>query len=291
MTRIFLIVVAAGILLLAVGLLVIGAFPPSPRTQPIEKVLPNDRFQSTDPCLAIPHLVIRTWVSSPLDGLPRYRLTERPRWIGMSRRSWKCWRPSVVPPATPWRLICPTWTILPLSRRGAGRASAAAARPRCQTTWRDLQTAGLSARTAARRLSALRQFHRFLLRGKAYAQDDPTGLLDTPRLPASLPKYLSEQRSTPCWPPPHRAPRAAWAAGARRRWKSSTRPGCAFRNCCRCPRTALAGDAALMVIRGKGGKERMVPLSARGARSRRPDRRFAARTGAGCFRAATRADR
>ena len=27
------------------------------------------------------------------------------------------------------------------------------------------------------------------------------------------------------------------------------------------PRTALTGDAALLLIRGKGGKERMVPLS------------------------------
>ena len=41
---------------------------------------------------------------------------------------------------------------------------------------------GLSARTAARRLSALRQFHRFLLREGVRA-DDPTALLDTPRLP------------------------------------------------------------------------------------------------------------
>jgi len=46
MTRIFLIVVAAGLLLMAVGAVVVGVFPPNPRTQPVEKVLPNDRFQS-----------------------------------------------------------------------------------------------------------------------------------------------------------------------------------------------------------------------------------------------------
>src|ERR1700758_1722408 len=56
----------------------------------------------------------------------------------------------------------------------------------------DLQRAGLAARTAARRLSALRQFHRFLLR-EAVRGDDPTTLLDAPRLPRTLPKYLSEQ--------------------------------------------------------------------------------------------------
>jgi hypothetical protein len=45
MTRIFLIVVAAGLLLIAVGAMVLAVFPPNPRTQPVEKVLPNDRFQ------------------------------------------------------------------------------------------------------------------------------------------------------------------------------------------------------------------------------------------------------
>ena len=54
-----------------------------------------------------------------------------------------------------------------------------------------LHDQGLSARTAARRLSALRQFHRFLLRERI-RDDDPTLLLDSPRLPQTLPKYLSE---------------------------------------------------------------------------------------------------
>ena len=43
-------------------------------------------------------------------------------------------------------------------------------------------TAGMSARTAARRLSAVRQFYRFLLR-EGVREDDPTQLLDSPRLP------------------------------------------------------------------------------------------------------------
>ena len=54
-----------------------------------------------------------------------------------------------------------------------------------------LARAGLAARTAARRLSALRQFHRFLLR-EGVRTDDPTALLDAPRLPRALPKYLTE---------------------------------------------------------------------------------------------------
>lgn len=46
MIRIFLAVVVAGLLLLGVGALFLGAFPPQPHFQSVEKVLPNDRFQS-----------------------------------------------------------------------------------------------------------------------------------------------------------------------------------------------------------------------------------------------------
>src|ERR1700722_15812327 len=55
-----------------------------------------------------------------------------------------------------------------------------------------LARAGLAARTSARRRSALRQFHRFLLREGVRA-DAPPSLLDAPRLPRVLPKYLTEQ--------------------------------------------------------------------------------------------------
>jgi hypothetical protein len=46
MIRIFLAVVVLGLLLLAVGVVMLGAFPPAPHTQPVEKVLPNDKFQT-----------------------------------------------------------------------------------------------------------------------------------------------------------------------------------------------------------------------------------------------------
>ena len=62
---------------------------------------------------------------------------------------------------------------------------------RCGRYLAALAARGLSARTAARRLSALRQFHRFLLR-EGMRADDPTALLDAPRLPGRLPKYLCE---------------------------------------------------------------------------------------------------
>ena len=45
MGRLLLLVVVAALLLATVGVLVLGAFPPSPRTEQVQRVLPNDRFQ------------------------------------------------------------------------------------------------------------------------------------------------------------------------------------------------------------------------------------------------------
>ena len=45
MHRMFLIVVLVGVVVLGVGFLVLGVFPPEPHPQQIQKVLPNDRFQ------------------------------------------------------------------------------------------------------------------------------------------------------------------------------------------------------------------------------------------------------
>jgi hypothetical protein len=46
MSRIFLVVVAVGLVIVAAAVLVIGAFPPNPNPQPVQKVLPNDKFQT-----------------------------------------------------------------------------------------------------------------------------------------------------------------------------------------------------------------------------------------------------
>ncbi|HET6235461.1 MAG TPA: hypothetical protein VFE41_10940 [Acetobacteraceae bacterium] len=46
MVRTFLIILAAGLIALAAGFLYLGAFPPGAHVQTIEKVLPNDKFQS-----------------------------------------------------------------------------------------------------------------------------------------------------------------------------------------------------------------------------------------------------
>ena len=44
MTRLVLVLVVFVLLLLTAGMVVLGAFPPAPRTEQVQKVLPNDRF-------------------------------------------------------------------------------------------------------------------------------------------------------------------------------------------------------------------------------------------------------
>jgi len=142
-------------------------------------------------------------------------------------------------------------------RRGSAVARADAAT--VQAYMAGLQTAGLSARTAARRLSALRQFHRFLLR-ENIRDDDPTTLLDTPRLPTSLPKYLSESEVDALL---EAAGRKTGRPGAiaRAALEILYATGMRVSELLALPRSALSGDAVLLMIKGKGGKERVVPLS------------------------------
>jgi integrase/recombinase XerD len=141
--------------------------------------------------------------------------------------------------------------------RGSGSSGADAAL--LQSYVASLQPAGLSARTAARRLSALRQFHRFLLR-EGVRSDDPTQLLDAPKLPRSLPKYLSEQEVDALLAAAGRRPGRPGRL-ARAALEILYASGLRVSELLGLPRSALAGDSAVLVVRGKGGKERMVPLS------------------------------
>ena len=124
-----------------------------------------------------------------------------------------------------------------------------------------LQRAGLAARTAARRLSALRQFHRFLLR-EGIRADDPTTLLDAPRLPKTLPKYLTEQEVDALLGACEQM-RGQRGIVARAAVEILYATGLRVSELLSLPRLALGADAKVLLIRGKGGKERIVPLSDR----------------------------
>jgi integrase/recombinase XerD len=122
-----------------------------------------------------------------------------------------------------------------------------------------LASQGLSARSAARRLSCLRQFHRFLLR-EGVRQDNPTDLLDAPRPETPLPKCLAEDEVTALLAAAYALPgrRGKLAAAALEILYST---GLRISELLALRRTALAAAGDVLFVRGKGCRERIVPLS------------------------------
>jgi integrase/recombinase XerD len=76
-----------------------------------------------------------------------------------------------------------------LARRGTDLVEADAAAIRAYLA--KLHRAGMAPRTAARRLSAIRQFYRFLV-GEGIRADDPVAVIDSPRQGRPLPKLIDE---------------------------------------------------------------------------------------------------
>lgn len=118
----------------------------------------------------------------------------------------------------------------------------------------------IAASTAARRLSALRQFFRFLV-AENLRKDDPTAAVDMPRQAKPLPKFLSEHQvksllaearkdETPEGYRQAALVELLYATGLR----VSELVGL--------PLGGLSRDRSVVIVRGKGGKERMVPVSA-----------------------------
>ncbi len=124
----------------------------------------------------------------------------------------------------------------------------------------DMSARGLGPRTAARRLSALRQFFRFLV-AEGLRDDDPTAAIDSPARGRPLPKTLGEDEVE-----------ALLAAARRRRDPAGLRlealveilyaTGLRVSELVGLPVSAITGDGDFLLVTGKGGKERLVPLGA-----------------------------
>jgi integrase/recombinase XerD len=119
-------------------------------------------------------------------------------------------------------------------------------------------TRSLSPRTLARRLSAMRQFFRFLL-VEGIRADDPTAGLDTPRLGRPLPKMLSEAEVERLI-----ATAEAWPGDEGIRLRCLLEllyaTGMRVSELVTLPLAAAQRDPRFLLVRGKGGKERVVPL-------------------------------
>jgi integrase/recombinase XerD len=121
-----------------------------------------------------------------------------------------------------------------------------------------LAEAQMAPRTAARRLSALRQFYRFLVLERVRG-DDPTASLDAPRLGRPLPKLVSEGEATALLAATERH---ASPEGKRLRCLVELLYGAGLRvsELVGLPLVAALRDPRFLVVRGKGDKERLVPL-------------------------------
>jgi integrase/recombinase XerD len=123
-----------------------------------------------------------------------------------------------------------------------------------------LDRRGFAARSAARRLSALRQFFKFLV-AEDLRGDDPSAALDAPKLGRPLPKLLDEDEMA-------RLIEVCAALdgpnGARLKAlvELSYASGLRVSELVGLPLAAVLREQPVLIVRGKGGKERMVPLNA-----------------------------
>ncbi len=122
-----------------------------------------------------------------------------------------------------------------------------------------LSARGMAARTQARRLSALRQFYHFLFAERLRA-DDPSVAIDSPKAGRPLPKYLSEkevERLLTC------AAKHKGVEGKRlvALMEILYATGLRVSELVGLPVDALSRDGQVLIVRGKGAKERMAPLS------------------------------
>lgn len=118
---------------------------------------------------------------------------------------------------------------------------------------------GMTATTSARRLSALRQYFGFLV-AEGLRKDDPCTGVDSPRLGRPLPKILTELEVEKL------LSAAQQEEGPRGRRMVALiellyATGLRVSELVGLPLGALARDRSVVVVRGKGGRERMVPLS------------------------------
>jgi len=120
---------------------------------------------------------------------------------------------------------------------------------------------GLAASTRARRLSAIRQYYRFALE-EGLREENPALRIAGPGKPARLPRTLGEDEVDALLDAARTAPRSA-----RERLRAVCllevlyATGMRVSELVSLPAAAARGNPEMLLVRGKGGRERVVPLT------------------------------
>jgi integrase/recombinase XerD len=148
----------------------------------------------------------------------------------------------------------------------AGRSVAKAGTDDLRAYLGELSRRGLRVTTIARRLSAIRQLYRFLY-AEDYRADDPAAVLEGPKRERALPKTLTLAEvdhllrvvgtTDPALPLPARLRAVRLACLVEILYATGLRVS----ELVALPISAARKDARMIVVRGKGNKERLVPLN------------------------------
>jgi integrase/recombinase XerD len=149
----------------------------------------------------------------------------------------------------------------------SGRSLATAASDDIRAYLGALARRGFSTASVARRLSAIRQLHRFL-HAEAHRRDDPAAVIEGPRRGRALPKVLTvgevDRLLAAAQAAVERAPSAAERLRAARLLcllEVLYATGLRVSELVALPASAARGGQPMLSVRGKGNKERLVPLN------------------------------
>ena len=119
---------------------------------------------------------------------------------------------------------------------------------------------GLAEKTQARRLSALREFFKYLYTEKI-RKDNPSEALDAPRLKRALPKYLSEEEINRMFDAIANMAQKSKAVRMRALLEILYASGLRVSELVTLPANVANIKENFLIVRGKGSKDRMVPLT------------------------------
>ena len=127
-----------------------------------------------------------------------------------------------------------------------------------------LHTQGLKNSTIARKISAIKQFYLFLFRD-GIRNDNPAAKIETPKVEKRLPRFLNQNHVDTLLNVAEREARTGTMASIRLHTILETlyATGLRISELMTLPRQSIGPDTVLLTIKGKGGRERLVPIGAK----------------------------